>query len=74
MNRSLEPSISFGDATFIADILERTKDVKHARRLTAIRFRMLGYSSNEVCRLLRITHESLRKWVNAWNKSGEAGL
>jgi len=74
MNRPAEPSLAFGDAVYVAALLERTKDVKHARRLSAIRYRMLGYAPHEVCRLLNISAESLRKWVKAWNTAGEKGL
>jgi len=45
-----------------------------AWRCTAIQMLIVGISREQVCRTLLVTNRALRKWINAFNRSGVDGL
>jgi transposase-like protein len=52
----------------------RSKSVRTAHRLLAIRDIMLGRSRKWVCAQYGINRENLRHWVRWYNEAGSGGL
>jgi transposase len=72
--RSLQPTLEYGDAAWLAEVISHTKDPGAIRRLQGIRFRMLGYSVSQTEELLGIRRQTLRHWIRRWNEGGVAAL
>ena len=62
-----------------ASILElkevgRVGSSETALRCTAMQMLIVGISREQLCRALLVTERALRKWINAFNRSGVDGL
>jgi transposase len=72
--RTLAPTLQYGDADWLAEVIARTKDAGMMRRLQGVRFRMLGYSASQTQSLLGVSPEALRAWIRRWNDGGVEAL
>lgn len=72
--RALQPTLHYGDAAWLAEVIVRTKDAAQMRRLQAVRFRMLGYTMSQTERLLDVSRQALREWIHRWNDGGVEAL
>ena len=72
--RALQPTLQYGDADWLAEVIVRTKDAAQMRRLQAVRFRMLGYTMSQTERLLGVSRQALRAWIRRWNDGGVEAL
>ena len=74
MRHALTPTDRHGDADVLLPLIRKTRDADYQRRLSAIRYRLLGRSAGETCTLLGIAPSTLRLWVHAWNNGGPEAL
>jgi len=72
--RSLQPTLQYGDADWLAEVIVRTKDAAKMRRLQGVRFRMMGYTMSQTECLLSVSRQALRKWIRLWNDGGVDAL
>jgi len=74
MPPAIQPDPRFGDADAVQAAIRKTRDADHLVRLQAMRYRLLGKSVRDVCELLSIHPDCLRKWVRRWNEGGVGAL
>jgi len=72
--RALQPTLQYGDADWLAEVIVRTKDAAQMRRLQAVRFRMLGQTVSQIENLLGVSRQALRIWIQRWNSGGVEAL
>jgi len=74
MRHALAPTEQFGDADAVLAMSRQTRDAAYIRRLSAVRYRMLGRTARETCTLLGIASRTLHFWIAKWNEGGPEAL
>ena len=74
MRHALAPTERFGDSDAILALSRQTRDAAYIRRLSAVRYRMLGRTASETCTLLGIASRTLHLWIETCNEGGPEAL
>jgi len=69
-----KPDEKWGNEKDIKKWLRGEKDLRVSKRLTSIRYLMLGYSRKETARLLDISETTVKNWRKRWDLNGKEGL
>ena len=74
MRQALAPTDRFGDAKALLALTRQTRDADYIRRLSAVRYRLLGRTAGETCLLLGIAQRTLHNWIQLFNNGGPEAL
>ncbi len=70
MKRSIEPSVDYGDASAVMQMIADCQNRPLSLRLQAVMLRMMGKSVTDTAALLNVHRDSIHTWITLWNQGG----